>query len=204
MNYLFCFFFFFLFRWLGESFKESGFPRAESALACRQSHTPGQVVLLVKNGDALEDSRMAFFRPDPEVLTTAIRWIRVWAWHWQWTWTFTLLDCASVSLVADRFEPREVTKVWGGRGGRWVGEGTRERGNKCKHCWISIFYSECKVTSGTLDHIEHGYYFTLFTNIKLHRSISERFRLEHFLQVWRLVTGSQLSVPICHPSPFPA
>ena len=147
---------------------------------------------------------MAFFRPDPEVLTTAIWRIRVWAWHWQWTWTFTLLDCASVSLVADRFEPREVTKVCVCGGGRWVGEGTRERGNKCKHCWISIFYSECKVTSGTLDHIEHGYYFTLFTNVKLHRSISERFRLEHFLQVWRLVTGSQLSVPICHPSPFPA
>ena len=58
-----------------------------------------------------------------------------------------------------------------------------------KHCWISIFFSKCKVTSRTLDHREHGYYYALFTNVKLHRSISERFSSEHFLQVWRLVTG---------------
>lgn len=153
------------------------------------------MVLLGKNGDALEDSRMVFLgqilRPWPLQYDRLGSGLGIGN---ELGHLLYLTVLQSVLLLTDLSPERWPRCVWRGGGGlevggRWVGEGIRERGNKYKHCWISIFFSKCKVTSRTLDHIEHGHYFTLFTNVKLHRSTSERLSTEHFLQVLRLVTG---------------
>ena len=130
-------------------------------------------VLLGKNGNALENSRIAFSGPELEALTAGIGIGSGLGIDHERGHLLYLIVPQSVLLLTNS-SPREVAKEEGGA--------ARERGNKYKHCLISIFFSKFKIAPRTLARIEHCSYFGV-TNVKLHRSIPEGFRYENFLQV---------------------